>query len=74
MQFKYYLTDNGHVVVRINPKMLKRMRIKLKKLRWLVNNHDTTFGLVERMFNSWFFNYKKYMSKQQYENIVRLYN
>ena len=74
MQFKYYLTENVHVVVRINPKMLKRMRIKLKKLRVLVDNNKTTVELVQVMFHSWLPNYSRYMSKRQIENIVGLYN
>jgi len=50
--------------VRINPKMLKRMRIKLKKLRVLVDNNKTTVELVQAMFHSWLPNYSRYMSKR----------
>lgn len=74
MQFKYYLAENGHVVVRINPKMLKRMRIKLKKLLVLVDNNKTTVELVQVMFHSWLPNYSRYMSKRQIKNMVDLYD
>lgn len=74
MQFKYFLTDSGHVVVRINPKMLKRMRTKLKKLGKIINDGKIPKKNVEMMFGSWLPNYRRYMSRRQFEDIIGLYN
>lgn len=73
LQFKYYLRDNGHVVVRINPKTVTRMRRKLKKLAKFVNDNIIPQSNVESMFRSWIANYSKYMSKRQITNMVTLY-
>ena len=73
LQFKYFLTDTGHVVIRINPKTLTRMKRKLKKLKGLVDKGETTLSKVEEMFRSWSAAYWPYMSKKQRETIVSLY-
>lgn len=73
MQNKYYLRENGHVVVRINPKTLRRMRQKLKKLAKRVGVGLTRLVRVEEMFRSWIANYSPLMSKKQKENLVTLY-
>lgn len=73
LQFRYKLRDNGHVVIRINPKTLTRMRRKLKKLRCLVENGEARATKVEEMFRSWIGNYWKYMSRKQYIGITALY-
>ena len=73
LQFKYYLRDNGYVVVRINPKTVTRMRQKLKKLKRLVDNGTTREVKVEEMFRSWIGNYGKLMSAKQLTNMIALY-
>ena len=73
MQFKYFLANNGHVVVRVNPKMLKRMRKKLKKLHVLLQNDKADYKDIELMFKSWISNHSKYMSNEQIKNIIVLY-
>ena len=73
LQFKYFLCDNGHVVVRINPKTVHRMRKKLKKLKVLVDNGDVRFIKVENLFKSWIATYSRYMSKKQLSNMIALY-
>lgn len=73
LQLKYYLTDTGHVVVRINPKTLTRMRRKLKKLRKRVDKGTTRLVKVEEMFRSWIANYGPMMSNKQRENLIKLY-
>lgn len=73
MQYKYYLTETGHVVVRINPKTLTRMRRKLKRLAVRVKRGETRQCKVEEMFRSWIANYGLMMSKEQRKRIVELY-
>lgn len=73
LQFKYYLRENGHVVVRINPKTVTRMRRKMKRLARLTNNGDVRLDKIESLFMSWIANYRQYMSKKQVGNIVSLY-
>lgn len=73
LKFKYYLTAQGHVVVRINPKTVTRMRRKLKRLAVRVKDGKTRLSKVEEMFRSWIANYSKYMSKRQISNMVNLY-
>lgn len=73
LKFKYYLTAQGHVVVRIHPKTVTRMRRRLKRLAVRVNDGKTRLCKAEEMFRSWIANYGKYMSKQQLQNMVNLY-
>lgn len=73
LQFKYYLRENGHVVVRINPKTVTRMRTKLKKLKGLVDSGEVRLEKAESLFQSWIANYSRYMSKKQTKNLITLY-
>ena len=73
MQFKYYLRGNGHVVVRINPKTLTRMRMKLKKLAIKVQNRLVHLIRVEEMFRGWICSFLYVMSKKQKQNLIELY-
>ena len=73
MQYRYYLRENGHVVVRINKKTVTRMRRKLKKLKGRVIRGETREIKVAEMFRSWIANYGKVMSRQQRENLIQLY-
>ena len=65
LQFKYYLAENGHVVVRINPKTVTRMRQKLKKMYILFDNGEVSMDKIKSLFRSWIGSYGKYMSKKQ---------
>lgn len=73
LQFKYYLRENGHVVIRINPKSLTRMRRKLKKLAILLHDGKVRKSKIESLFRSWIANFGRYMSKKQVANMVTLY-
>ena len=73
LQFKYYLTDGGHVVVRINPKTVTRMHRKLKKLKAKYLAGEVRFIKIKSLFQSWIANYSKYMSKEQIKHMVELY-
>lgn len=73
LQYKYYLKDNGYVVIRINKKTVRRMRHKLKKLSNLVKTGKARLIKVEEMFRSWIANYGTVMSKKQRNNLIALY-
>lgn len=73
LQFKYYLAENGHVVIRINPKSVTRMRRKLKKLRGLVDAGKARKEKVDMMFCPWVAEYGPMMSKKQRGNLIALY-
>lgn len=71
LQILYSLTPTGHVIKKINPKNLTRMRRRMKKL--VYGGKLTPIGL-ENYYKSWFRNYYKLMSKQQREHMDALYN
>lgn len=73
LQFKYYLAENGHVVIRINPKSVTRMKRKLKKLRGLVDSGKARKEKVDVMFCSWIGEYGPKMSGIQKKGIIELY-
>lgn len=73
MQLKYYLKDNGYVVVRINSKTVSRMRRKLKKLKKLYDKKEVSKEQIASLFRSWIQNFRKYMSKIQIKNLINLY-
>lgn len=74
LQHRYFLTDSGRVVEKINPKRITCMRRKLKKLRKKVDRKEITLKDVEIAFKGWFGSHSKYMSKLQRNNIYELYN
>lgn len=69
LKFKYYLRDTGHVVVRINPKTIIRMKRKLKRMK----TKNVKRSNVEEMFKSWIASYCGYMSKKQFNGIIDLF-
>lgn len=73
LQFKYYLRENGHVVVRTNPKTVTRMRQKIKKIYPLFKNGEAAIKKIESLLRSWIMNYERYMSRLQITNIISLY-
>lgn len=73
LQYKYYLTENGHVVVRINPKTITRIRKKLKKLKKLLDENNVKKNKIEEMFRSWIGNYISVMSNKQVFGLISLY-
>ena len=73
MQYKYFLRENGHVVVRINPKTVTRMRKRLKRLRHRVDIGKTRLAKVESMFRGWIANYHRMLSDKQRTRLIELY-
>ena len=73
MQYKYYLRENGHVVVRINPKAVTRMRRRLKCMKGKVEAGEIRHSKVAEMFRSWIANYGKMMSWKQRTQMIGLF-
>ena len=74
LQIKYFVTDTGKVVKRINPKRVTAMRRKLKKLQLKVHEGVLTYGYVFHVYWSWMNNYAPLMSKIQRKHMIELYN
>lgn len=68
LQVQYSLTETGRIIKKINPKRLTCMRRKMKKLAPILSQKD-----FEDLFNSWFDNHYKYMSKLQRSNMQQLF-
>lgn len=73
LQFRYRLTKNGHVVVRIGRKTVTTIRRRLKKLAKKVRQGEKNQRRAEELFRSWIGSYKKVMSRRQIRNMVTLY-
>lgn len=74
MQVKYFMTDTGKVVKRINPKRVTAMRRKLKKLARMVETGKREYWRVHTMYHSWRCDYFRMMSKAQRRRMDALYN
>lgn len=68
LQIQYSLTDTGRIIKKIHPKRLTDMRRKMKKLAPKLTEKE-----FQDLFNSWFNNHYKIMSKQQRFNMNELY-
>lgn len=68
LQIQYSLTETGRIIKKINPKRLTAMRRKLKKLAKILPEKEFV-----NYYNAWFKNYYKLMSKQQRENMNKLF-
>ena len=73
MQIGYSLTATGKVIKKINPKNVRRERVKLKKYKNLLDNGKMTYADIENCFKSWICTYWKIMSHQQLYNMNTLY-
>ncbi|MCR5777252.1 MAG: RNA-directed DNA polymerase [Lachnospiraceae bacterium] len=73
LQIKYFLTNTGKVVKRINPKTLRRERRKLKAYKRLLDKCEIEYPDIEQAAKSWMGCFVKVMSKQQIKNMKMLY-
>lgn len=73
LQVKYTLTKDGKIIKRINPDRVTTMRRKLKKLAVKVANGEVLYENVENMFRGWMGSFYKILSRQQRQNLMRLY-
>lgn len=69
LQIQYSLTSTGRIIQKIHPQRLVKMRQKLKSLAGELSKKD-----FENLYNSWFKNHYKIMSKKQMENINKVYS
>lgn len=73
LQVKYSLTKDGRIIKRINPERVTTMRRKLKKLAVKVKDGKIPYENVENMFRGWMGSFYKLLSRQQRQNLIRLY-
>ncbi len=69
LQIHYSLTETGKISRKINPKRLTTQRRKMKILAPRMTRKEYTDWV-----KSWVKSCRKYLSKQQYENIMSLYS
>ena len=69
LQHKYFLTSSGKLVERVNPKLVTRERIRLKKFFAI----KMPLKDIENNFKAWKGNYYHYMSKEQRKRMNKLY-
>ncbi len=73
LQIKYFVTETGKVVKRINPKSVTRERRRLKAYRRLLNSGKLPYEDIEQAYKSWMGEYTKIMSRVQTRNMRELY-
>lgn len=73
LQIQYTLTDTGRVITKIHPKAVTRERQALKAYRRQYDKKIMTIDDIEGSFKSWIGQNYKTMSRQQIENLFRLY-
>jgi len=73
LQIKYFLSDTGKVVKRINPKSVTRERRKIKAYKRLLEKGVMTYPQIEQACRSWMGSYARIMSKEQIKNMKVLY-
>lgn len=73
LQVKYTLTKDGKIIKRINPNRVTTMRRILKKLSVKVENGEIPYENIENMFRGWMGSFYKILSRQQRQNLMRLY-
>lgn len=73
LQTKYYVTDTGKVVKRINPKAITRERRRLKAYKRLMEKGLMTYPMIEQAYKSWMGDFTRIMSKKQIKNMKALY-
>ena len=73
LQIRYYLTDSGQVVKRINPKSVTRERRKLKAYKRLMDRGEMPYERIEQSYKSWMGANVRMMSKKQIKGMKTLY-
>lgn len=73
LQVKYTLTDTGHLIKRINPKRVTKMRQKLKGLKRKLDLGETIYESIEEMFRSWMGSFYKVMSNSQRLKLIKIF-
>lgn len=74
LQDKYFMTETGKIVERINPVKLRRMRHRLKELFVKILDGEVEFESVSNMLKSWIGSYYNKLSKYQLCGLIKYYN
>lgn len=70
---KYFLTETGKVVKRINPKSVTRERRRLKSYKRLMERGEMSYPQIEQAYKSWMGTFVKIMSKKQVAHMKLLF-
>ena len=73
LQIKYYVTDTGKIVKRINPESVTRERRRLKAYKRILDKGEVDYDTIEQAYKSWMGAYTRIMSKQQVRNMKQLF-
>ena len=73
LQIRYFLTNTGKVVRRINPQSLTRERRRLKAFKRLMDKGEMQYENIEQAYKSWMGSYTRIMSKKQIKSMKALY-
>ena len=73
LQTKYFLTADGKVVKRINPKNITREKRKLRSYKRLLSAGRMKYEDIEQSAKSWMGNYYRLMSKKQVRHMKEHY-
>lgn len=73
LQIRYFLSDTGEVVKKINPKAVTREHRKLKAYKRLLDKNRMLYPDIREAYKSWMGNYARLMSKKQIRNMKKLY-
>lgn len=73
LQIKYFVTDTGKVVKRINPEAVTRERRKLKAYKRILDRGEVPYEDIEQAYKSWMGAFTDIMSKKQIKNMKTLY-
>lgn len=73
LQIKYFVTESGKVIKRINPKAITRERRKLKAYKRLLEKGIMEYKDIKNAYKGWICDYHKIMSKKQITHMQSLY-
>lgn len=73
LQMLYSLNPDGKIPCKINPKAITRERHKLKAYKRLVDDGRMEYAEAENNFKSWICAHYKFMTRQQIQNMSRLF-
>lgn len=74
LKIRYFITDSGKIVKKLDKSSIKRMRTKLKKYRNLVDNGEMTLDNVYASIQSWLAHAEVAHSENAVRNMLKLYD
>ena len=73
LQMLYSLHPDGKITCKISPKAITRERRKLKAYKRLMDDGRMEYSEIENNFKSWLCVHYKFMTRQQIQNMSRLF-